>query len=63
MVDDFHMHLRKGKDSLQVILNKKYLLQVIFNNSSIPFSNINSLSNLKNSQIENEIVPTNSRQI
>lgn len=23
MVDDFHMHLHKGKDSLQVILNKK----------------------------------------
>lgn len=23
MVDDFHMHLHKGNDSLQVILNKK----------------------------------------
>lgn len=63
MVDDFHMHLHKGKDSLQVILNKKVFIKVIFNNSSIPFSNINSLSNLKNSQIENEILPTNSRQI
>lgn len=26
MVDDFHMHLHKGKDSLQVILNIKVFI-------------------------------------
>lgn len=26
MVDDFHMHLHKGKDSLQVIFNKKVFI-------------------------------------
>lgn len=26
MVDDFHMHLHKGKDSLQVILKKKVFI-------------------------------------
>lgn len=26
MVGDFHMHLHKGKDSLQVILNKKIFI-------------------------------------